>query len=157
MRGLKTINQLDHLVWGCSMTVRRIAQEIYDIDHNTAVKHVRDALSKYPAYKNINEEELDDAVVFKVNVQPNFPFVLGTRMTISVNRTEEGTAVDAMTNSQDWIMGDVFGMYDRFIIRFFMHLDGSIGDKMISQTLVRTPGGEGQARDLFWLAVLAKS
>jgi hypothetical protein len=94
------------------MTVRRNSDDYFDAAPSTVASAVRAVLSRRPPYIKTSETEKD--VLFKTSVRPNW-WLLGTNMTIQLQPSLGGTQVIAETQSQIFILGDVFDFYNRYI------------------------------------------
>jgi hypothetical protein len=70
--------------------------------------------------------ESNNGTYFSTVVQPNVPLVLGTDMNVTLDEVEGETKVQVKIESQPFIMGDVFGMYDRYAADFFKKLSNKI-------------------------------
>jgi hypothetical protein len=86
--------------------------------------YVQDVLYHDPLYRRVSEG--NNGTYFSAIVQPNVPLVLGTDMTVTLDEVEGETKVQVKIESQPFIMGDVFGMYYRYITVFFRKLDDAI-------------------------------
>ena len=101
------------------MTVRRHSDDYFDAAPSAVASAVREVFAQRPPYRQVNETEKDAA--FKTNVRPHW-WLLGTEMTIQLQPSSGGTQVVAQTKSQWFIVGDVFGFYNRYIRDFFRAL-----------------------------------
>ncbi len=132
------------------MTVRQSAQQVYRISKSTIAERTGSILGENSIYKSVYMRS--DGSLFTTNVRPDFPLVLGTEMNIMLEEANEGTIVTVSTKSQALIMGDAFGMYDRYIRSFFTELQKSLGANPIS--VVRPHAAESRAPDINWFAVV---
>jgi hypothetical protein len=101
------------------MTVRRNSDDYFDAAPSVVANAVRAVLSRRPPYIKTSETEKD--VLFKTNVRPNW-WLLGTNMTIQLQPSSGGTQVVAKTQSQIFVLGDVFDFYNRYIRDFLRDL-----------------------------------
>ncbi len=101
------------------MTVRRHSKDYFDAAPLIVAGAVRIVLTKRPPY--FKTGEMDEGMFFSTNVRPKW-WLLGTDMTIQLQPLSGGTEVVANTNSQWFIMGDVFGYYNRYIRDFLRDL-----------------------------------
>jgi len=108
------------------MTVRRHSDDYFDAAPPVVASAVRTVLARRPPYVRADEVEKD--AVFKTNVRPSW-WLLGTVMTIHLQPSSGGTQVVADTKSQFFIMGDVFGYYNRYIRDFL----GALRSELQSQ------------------------
>ena len=114
------------------MTVRRHADAHFDASPMLVARAARVVLSQCPPY--VQTYEVEENAIFKTNVRPYW-WLTGTDMTIRLSASTVGTTVSVDTKSQVFILGDVFGFYDRYIQSFFSDL----------RRVLRTgsPGGTG--------------
>src|SRR5688572_30597052 len=98
------------------MTVQRHLHAHFDLPPTMVSRAVRVVLSQRPPYAQTRE--INEHAVFKTNVRPDW-WLLGTDMTIQLRASSGGTVVEAVTKSQPFILGDVFGFYDGYIQSFF--------------------------------------
>ena len=101
------------------MTVRRHSDDYFDAAVPAVARAVRIVLAQRPPYIQTNELEKD--AVFMTNVKPSL-WLLGTNMTIHLQPSSGGTQVVAKTQSQWFILGDIFNYYDRYIRDFLRDL-----------------------------------
>src|SRR3954453_22519900 len=125
------------------MTVRRSAQQIYPLDQAVVAEYASQVLKADSRYRDVLEYRDDKQSRFVTRVQPGFPLVLGTLMTIALEQRDHSTVVDVTTQSQLLITGDIFGLYDEYIRRFFSRLERSVGASGISEKLVITDASDG--------------
>jgi hypothetical protein len=101
------------------MTVHRHSDDYFDATPSVVASAVRAVLSHRPPYVQTSETERD--ATFKTNIRPSW-WLLGTDMTIQLQPSSGGTQVIAKTQSQIFILGDVFGFYNRYIRDFLRDL-----------------------------------
>lgn len=101
------------------MTVQRHSDDYFDAAPSVVASAVRTVLARRPPYIQTSEMEKD--VVFKTNVKPSW-WLLGTDMTIQLQPSSGGTRVVAKTESQWFILGDVFNFYNHYIRDFLKHV-----------------------------------
>src|SRR5208337_1884003 len=101
------------------MTVLRHSDDYIAAAPPAVVRAVRKVLSRRPPYTQTYEVEKD--AVFKTKVRWHW-WLLNTHMTIQLQPSSGGTQVVAKTESQYFIMGDVFGCYNRLIRDFLKDL-----------------------------------
>ena len=101
------------------MTVRRHSDDYFDAAPTIVASAVRTVLTRHPPY--VRADEVEKNAVFKTNVRPS-RWLLGTDMTIRLQPSSGGTQVVADTKSQFFVMGDVFGYYNRYIRDFLQDL-----------------------------------
>ena len=110
------------------MTVRQQAEQVFNVEPRVLAAHVHHVLAENNQYRTPTEN--DDLTIFTTNVKPFIPGVdwllLGTRMTIVIHRNGQTTKVIAKTESQPFILGDAFAMYERYIRDFFARLQLSL-------------------------------
>ena len=106
------------------MTVRRSAAQSYELEVGHVATYVRQVLDTHSIYKRASERVSANGttIIFYTNVQPDIPLILGTDMYVSLEPTAGHTQVTIKVESQPWIFGDIFGMYDRYISTFFSRL-----------------------------------
>ena len=100
------------------MTVRRQGEATFSIDRAILAAQTRSILAANPIYKNTKESE-DGS--FVTSVKPNF-YLASTPMTISFEEVGANTTVKVSTTSQPFIIGDRWGMYQRYIQDFLQEL-----------------------------------
>src|SRR5271155_6085758 len=105
------------------MTVRRHSDDYFDAAPSSVASAVRAILARRPPYTQTSEIEKD--TLFKTNVRPR-ALLLGTNMTIQLQPSAGGTKVIIGTKSQCFILGDVFGYYNRYIQDFLKDLHTEI-------------------------------
>lgn len=98
------------------MPVRRQKDEYYEAPLEAVAAAVRIVLSRVPPY--YNTEETVALTGFSTSIRPSY-LLLPTAMTVELQPTSSGTRVVAKTVSQWFILGDVFGYYDRYLQEFF--------------------------------------
>ena len=101
------------------MTVRRHSDDHFDAELRAVANAVRTLLARRPPYAHTTE--LETGAIFKTIVRPSW-WLLGTEMTIQLQPSSGGTQVVADTKSQLFIMGDVFGYYNRYLREFVQEL-----------------------------------
>jgi hypothetical protein len=101
------------------MTIRRHSDDYFDAEPSAVASAVRLVLARRPPYVLTSETEKD--TIFKTNVKPS-RWLLGTDMTIQLKLSPGGTQVVASTESQWFILGDVFDFYNRSIRDFLRDL-----------------------------------
>jgi hypothetical protein len=101
------------------MTVRRHSDDYFEAAPSAVATAVRIVLSRRPPY--IQTSETEKVTIFTTNVKPKW-WLLGTDMTVHLQPSSGGTQVVAKTESQFFIMGDVFGFYNRYIRDFLKDL-----------------------------------
>ena len=104
------------------MTVRRQGETTFSIDRAILAAHTRNILAANPIYKN-TKESADGS--FTTSVKPNF-FLASTPMTVSFENVGANTTVKVSTTSQPFIIGDRWGMYQRYIQDFLQELKRAI-------------------------------
>lgn len=114
MAQLLSVRPLDTI-----MTVRRHSDDYFDAAPTAVASAVRAVLARRPPYVQMSETERDAA--FRTNVKPSW-WLLGTDMTIQLLPSSGGTQVVAKTESQWFILGDVFNFYNRYIRDFLRDL-----------------------------------
>lgn len=97
------------------MTIRRHSHAHFKATPAVVAKAVRSVLAQRPPYVRADEVEKD--ALFSTDVRPGW-WLSGTDMMIQLHASPDGTFVTAETKSQFFIVGDVFGFYDRYIQRF---------------------------------------
>jgi hypothetical protein len=117
------------------MTVRVAAEQTFRLDKASMVSYVQDVLYHDPLYRRVSEG--NNGAYFSAVVQPNVPLVLGTDMTVTLHEIEGETKVQVKIESQSFIIGDVFGMYYRYITAFFRKLDNAINLERHDTTTVK--------------------
>jgi hypothetical protein len=105
------------------MTIRRHSDDHFDAAPPSVASAVRAILVRRPPYSQTAEIEKD--ALFKTNVRPT-ESLLGTDMTIQLRPSSGGTQVIIDTKSQRFILGDVFGYYNRYIRDFLKDLQTEI-------------------------------
>jgi hypothetical protein len=98
------------------MPVRRQKDEYYEAPLEVVTAAVRVVLSRVPPY--YSTEETVPLTGFATSIRPSY-LLLPTAMTVELQPTSSGTRVVAKTVSQWFILGDVFGYYDRYLREFF--------------------------------------
>ncbi|MES2474435.1 MAG: hypothetical protein V4640_01550 [Verrucomicrobiota bacterium] len=98
------------------MSVRRQKEKYFDAPPLAVARAVRAVLSRRPPYIHTTETQRD--TTFKTTVRPSW-WLLGTDMTIELQPSPNGTQIVAKTVSQQFIFGDVFGYYNRYLRGFF--------------------------------------
>jgi len=106
------------------MTVKVAGEQTFHLDKADMTSYVQDVLYHDPLYKRVSEG--NNGAYFSARVQPNVPLMLGTDMTVTLAESGGITNVQVSTLSQPLIMGDVLGMYDRYITEFFGKLNNAI-------------------------------
>ncbi|HYO50289.1 MAG TPA: hypothetical protein VEW94_10605, partial [Chloroflexia bacterium] len=103
---------------------RRSAARSYELEVGQVAAYVRQVLDTHSIYKRTTERVSDNGTtrIFYTNVQPDIPLILGTDMYVSLEPTGGQTQVTIKVESQPWIYGDIFGMYERYISTFFSRL-----------------------------------
>jgi hypothetical protein len=101
------------------MTVRHHSDYYFDAAPPSVACAVRTILVRRPPYTQAAEIEKD--TLFKTNVGPS-RWLLGTNLTIQLQPSSVGTQVITDTKSQWFILGDVFGFYNRYIRDFLRAL-----------------------------------
>ena len=76
----------------------------------------RAILARKPPYGQTTEE--NNPNVFTTSIRPSL-LMLPTKMVVTIEQTAQGTQVDAKTQSQWFILGDVFDYYNKYISDFF--------------------------------------
>jgi hypothetical protein len=104
------------------MTVRRQGEATFSIDRAILAEQTRSILAANPIYKN-TKESADGS--FITSVKPNF-YLASTPMTISFEAVGANTTVKVSTTSQPFIIGDRWGMYQRYIQEFLQELKRAI-------------------------------
>ena len=84
---------------------------------------VRKVLNSSPTYENTLE--LEGHRRFQTNVKPNVLF-LSTPMSITIHSINGEVVVKVETQSQPWVMGDIFDMYNRYINNFLRELNVAV-------------------------------
>jgi hypothetical protein len=70
-----------------------------------------------------------DGAVFETTIKPFlYPFLLQTRMTIEAKPEQQKTSVTVKISAQEFIFGDIFNFYNRYIDQFLSSLRSQIGD-----------------------------
>ena len=100
------------------MTVKRQGEATFAIEKATLVAATRTILAVNPIYKDTQESEDGN---FTTSVKPSF-YLLSTPMTISFEKVGTAITVKVSTTSQVFLMGDVFGYYDKYIHDFLDEL-----------------------------------
>ena len=98
------------------MPVRRQKDEYYEAPLEAVTAAVRVVLSRVPPY--YSTKETVPLTGFWTSIRPSY-LLLPTAMTVELQPTSSGTRVVAKTVSQWFILGDVFGYYDRYLQEFF--------------------------------------
>jgi hypothetical protein len=106
------------------MTVRVAAKQTFRLDKADMKSYIQDVLYHDPLYKRVSEG--NNGTYFSAVVQPNVPLVLGTDMTVTLHEIDGETIVQVKIESQPFVIGDVFGMYYRYLTAFFRKLDDAI-------------------------------
>ncbi|MEP6774134.1 MAG: hypothetical protein ABJA50_00950 [Chloroflexota bacterium] len=106
------------------MTVRVAAEQPFRLNKADMASYAQDVLSHDPLYKRVSEG--NNGTYFSAVVQPNVPLMLGTDMTVTLDESDGITKVQVSTLSQPLIMGDVFGMYNRYMTEFFRKLNNAV-------------------------------
>lgn len=101
------------------MKVRRHSDDYFDAAPSAVARAVRTVLVRRPPYTHTSEREKD--AVFQTNVKPRW-WPIGTEMTIQLQPSSGGTQVSVKTESQLFIMGDIFDYYSRYIREFLRDL-----------------------------------
>jgi hypothetical protein len=101
------------------MTVRRHSHDYFDAAPSAVASAVRTVLSSRPPY--VKTSETEKGAMFKTNVKPSC-LLLGTDMTIQLQPSSGGTQIIAKTQSQFFILGDIFNCYNRYIENFLRDL-----------------------------------
>ncbi|MBU3005355.1 hypothetical protein [Paraglaciecola arctica] len=101
------------------MTVKREASELLNIPTMEVCDHVKKVLSENQRSYSYSKTTKNDNG-FVTTVKPVlWPFILSTKMNISFVDYNEKTEVIVSTQSQWFILGDVFNAYDGYIRTFF--------------------------------------
>jgi hypothetical protein len=98
------------------MPVRRQKDENYEAPLEAVTAAVRVVLSRVPPY--YSTKETVPLTGFSTSIRPSY-LLLPTAMTVELQPISSGTRVVAKTVSQWFILGDVFGYYDRYLREFF--------------------------------------
>jgi hypothetical protein len=98
------------------MPVRRQKDEYYEAPLEAVTAAVRVVLSRVPPY--YSTKETAPLTGFSTSIRPSY-LLLPTAMTVELQSTSSGTRIVAKTVSQWFILGDVFGYYDRYLREFF--------------------------------------
>ena len=101
------------------MTVRRHSDDFFDAAPPAVASAARTVLARRPPYVHTTETEKD--AVFKAHVKPRW-WLLATEMTVQLQASSGGTQVVVKTESQWFIMGDIFNYYNRYIRDFLRDL-----------------------------------
>lgn len=98
------------------MTVERSATEVLDAPKPAVVAALRSALAQRP-YRGTSEDPETGRFQTTVKTGSRWldPLTLGTDLEVWLNDLGDKTHVTVRTRSQSLIVGDVFGMYDRYI------------------------------------------
>ncbi len=118
------------------MTVRRQKEAIFQTPKTVVVECVRKVLHSNPFYTHV-VESIEGS--FLTLVQPNFLF-LDTPMTILLETIETGTLIKVTTESQPFILGDIFNFYNRYITDFLTVLKEEINNSTQRETPTANPG-----------------
>jgi hypothetical protein len=105
------------------MTVVRHLDGFFDAPLVTVANGVRTVLAKKPPYRNTIEVAKD--TLFKTNVKPSW-WLMGTDMTIKLQPSSGRTQVVVKTQSQRFVVGDIFDCYKRYIRDFLRDLQNQI-------------------------------
>jgi hypothetical protein len=99
------------------MTVRREQSEIFHASTEKIVEAVRSVLANgQPSYKYHRAVESDDHLIFNTVVRPSWwPLLAATKMRIRLIPNDSQTKVVVDTQSQLFILGDVFNIYNGYI------------------------------------------
>jgi hypothetical protein len=105
------------------MPVRRQKDEFYEASPDAVTAAVRVVLSRVPPY--YSTKETVPFTAFSTRIRPSY-LLLPTTMTAELQPTSSGTRVVAETVSQWFILGDVFGYYDRYLREFFNAVEAEL-------------------------------
>jgi hypothetical protein len=112
------------------MTVTRSDSRVFRAQLAEIATAVRKVLDE-GVYKRTSERPSSSGsgIIFYTHVKPS-ALLLGTDMYIELEgheaQSEAYTAVKVSTESQSFIIGDVFGFYDRYIREFFAKLEALV-------------------------------
>lgn len=119
------------------MTVRQIGHQTFNVPKDIVAQQTDLVLRLNPAYRNLRE--ITKGTIFSVNVKPNI-LLLGTDMTIVLDGNDSETTVTITTTSQALIIGDIGGMYYRYVRDFLSALHDGLranqGGTVVSSTAV---------------------
>jgi hypothetical protein len=104
------------------MTVRRQGEATFSVDKAVLVEYARTILAGNPIYKNTKESG-DGS--FITAVKPSF-FLASTPMAIAFEEVGANTTVKVSTTSEAFIIGDRWGMYNRYIQDFLEELKRAV-------------------------------
>jgi hypothetical protein len=105
------------------MPVRRQKDESYEAPLEAVTAAVRVVLSRLPPY--YSTKETVHLTCFSTSIRPSY-LLLPTTMTAELKPTSSGTSVVAKTVSQWFILGDVFGYYDRYLREFLNAVEAEL-------------------------------
>ncbi len=94
------------------MTIRRQITIDFLAEPQAVSAAVRSVLARNPPYRWTTESESES--VFTTIVKPSWWF-LDTDMTVELQPAHGGTTMEVKTESQWYILGDVFDLYHRLI------------------------------------------
>ena len=105
------------------MAIHRKKDACLDVSLTEAAAAVRTVLARHPPY--LDTVELQGGTIFRTNVKPS-RWLLDTEMVIELQPTSTGVRVIARTSSQWYIIGDVFGFYNRYLRKFFFDVKAEL-------------------------------
>jgi hypothetical protein len=100
------------------MALQRSAHQVYDLDQLATSAYVRKVLAQNPAYSDIRDV---GGNVFSANIKPSV-LMLGSDMKITVAGSGPRTDVTVSIHPQAFILGDIFGFYERYAADFLRSL-----------------------------------
>ena len=113
------------------VTMQRSAQQLFKVDRSVVVENVRHVLEQDSNYRGVAMLEGGD---YEAHIKPSF-VTLPTKMVILTKDVGSGTNVTVTVSSQPFVLGDAFGMYDRFIQDFLSRLCGQIAQDHASRAV----------------------
>jgi hypothetical protein len=105
------------------MAIHRSKVAYFSGAERDVVTAVRKVLNSSPTYENTLE--LEGRRRFQTNVKPNVLF-LSTPMSVTIHTVNGEVVVTVETQSQAWVMGDIFDMYNRYINNFLRELNVAV-------------------------------
>lgn len=136
------------------MVVVRSMEQVYNLSPGVVTEQVESVIRSSTAYKLVRKSRIADETQVIARVNSRIPLTLSTDFIIEVRPTQDKTVVRMTTRSQPWIMGDIFGMYDRYLTNFAGQLQNFLSVTPISQTTPATPRSVSPWANWSWFAYL---
>lgn len=127
------------------MTVFLSATQTYSVSKRDMGWHVRNVLRRNRRYKAVRELEWDTLFTGMIR---SYPFLLNTALDVELSRARRGTQVVVTTTSQLISVGDILGLYNRYINEFLKPLGQEVTAEHGNAATERQP--DWSRRKVWW-------